>query len=124
VVFRNQIETSELIELYRTSTLVAVPSTYEGFGLPAAEAMSCGAPLVSTTAGALPEVVGDAGILIPPADPAALTAAIAQLMESPARRREYSLLARKRILEKFNWSDAARLTAEVYAEAIKAGKAE
>jgi glycosyltransferase involved in cell wall biosynthesis len=124
VIFRDQIETSELIELYRTSTLVAVPSTYEGFGLPAAEAMSCGAPLVSTTAGALPEVVGDAGILIPPADPAALTAAIAQLMESPARRREYSLLARKRILEKFNWSDAARLTAEVYAEAIKAGKAE
>ena len=124
VIFRNQIETSELIELYRASTLVAVPSTYEGFGLPAAEAMSCGAPLVSTTAGALPEVVGDAGILIPPADPAALTAAIVQLMESPARRREYSLLARKRILEKFNWSDAARLTAEVYAEAIKARKAE
>jgi glycosyltransferase involved in cell wall biosynthesis len=122
VTFRNQIETSELIELYRSSTLVAVPSTYEGFGLPAAEAMSCGAPLVSTTAGALPEVVGDAGILIPPADSAALTAAIAQLMESPARRREYSLLARKRILEKFNWSNAARLTAEVYEEAIKAGR--
>lgn len=118
VTFRNQIETSELIKLYRTATLVAVPSTYEGFGIPAAEAMSCGAPLVSTTAGALPEVVGDAGILIPPADSAALTAAIAQLMESPAKRAEYSILGRKRILEKFNWSNAARLTAEVYSEAI------
>ena len=117
VTFRNQIETSELIKLYRTATLVAVPSTYEGFGIPAAEAMSCGAPLVSTTAGALPEVVGDAGILIPPADSAALTAAIAQLMESPAKRAEYSILGRKRILEKFNWSNAARLTAEVYSEA-------
>jgi len=123
VTFRNQIETSELIELYRTSTVVAVPSTYEGFGLPAAEAMSCGAPIVSTTAGALPEVVGDAGILVPPADSAALTGAIAQLMESPAKRSEYSLRARKRILEKFNWSNAARLTAEVYAEAVKAGSA-
>jgi len=118
VTFRNQIETSELIKLYRSATLVAVPSTYEGFGIPAAEAMSCGAPLVSTTAGALPEVVGDAGILIPPADSAALTAAIAQLMESPAKRAEYSILGRKRILEKFNWSNAARLTAEVYSEAI------
>ena len=118
VTFRNQIETSELIKLYRSATLVAVPSTYEGFGIPAAEAMSCGAPLVSTTAGALPEVIGDAGILIPPADSAALSAAIAQLMESPAKRAEYSILGRKRILEKFNWSNAARLTAEVYSEAI------
>jgi len=120
VTFRNQIETSELIRLYRSATLVAVPSTYEGFGIPAAEAMSCGAPLVSTTAGALPEVVGDAGILIPPADAPALTAAIAQLMESPAKRSEYSMLGRKRILEKFNWKNAAALTADVYAEAIEA----
>jgi len=123
VTFRNQIETSELIQLYRSATLVAVPSTYEGFGIPAAEAMACGAPLVSTTAGALPEVVGDAGILIPPADSAALTAAIAQLMESSARRSEYSILGRKRILEKFNWSNAARLTVEVYAQAIEAKRA-
>jgi len=123
VTFRNQIETSELIELYRSATLVAVPSTYEGFGIPAAEAMSCGAPLVSTTAGALPEVVGDAGILIPPGDSTALTAAIAQLMESPAKRNEYSMLGRKRILEKFNWSNAARLSAEVYSEAIEAKRA-
>jgi len=123
VSFRNQIETSELIRLYRSATLVAVPSTYEGFGIPAAEAMACGAPLVSTTAGALPEVVGDAGILIPPADSSALTAAIAQLMESPAKRSEYSILGRKRILEKFNWRNAARLTADVYAQAIEAKKA-
>jgi len=123
VTFCNQIETSELIRLYRSATLVAVPSTYEGFGIPAAEAMSCGAPLVSTTAGALPEVVGDAGILIPPADSAALTAAIAQLMENPAKRTEYSMLGRKRILEEFNWKKAAALTTEVYAEAIEAKRA-
>lgn len=118
VVFRNQIETSELVNLYRQAALVAVPSTYEGFGLPAAEAMSCGAPVVSTTAGALPEVVGDAGILVPPADPAALASAIGSLLANPAKRAEYSALGRKRILENFNWAGAAKRTAEVYMEAI------
>ncbi len=119
VSFRDQISTEELISLYRTATLVAVPSTYEGFGLPAAEAMACGAPLVSTTAGALPEVVGDAGILIPPADPVALANAIARLMDNPELRSEYSELGRKRILENFNWKDAAKHTLDVYREAIE-----
>jgi len=117
VTFRNQINTDELIRLYRSATMVAVPSTYEGFGLPAAEAMSCGAPVVSTTAGALPEVVGDAGILVPPANPEALTRAIAGLVENPQRLSELSVLGRKRIMEQFSWKDAARKTADVYAEA-------
>jgi glycosyltransferase involved in cell wall biosynthesis len=120
VSFRNQIDTDELIRLYRTATMVAVPSTYEGFGLPAAEAMSCGAPVVSTTAGALPEVVGDAGILVPAADSMALARAIAGLMENPQRLKELSVLGRKRIIEQFSWKDAARKTAEVYSEAIAA----
>jgi glycosyltransferase involved in cell wall biosynthesis len=80
--------------------------------------MSCGAPVVSTTAGALPEVVGDAGLLVPPADPAALAAAIAQLLDDPAKRAELGALARQRILEKFNWQGAAKRTADVYSEAI------
>lgn len=118
VSFRNQISTEELIRLYRTTTLVAVPSTYEGFGIPAAEAMSCGAPVVSTTAGALPEVVGDAGILVPPADSVALIKAIDGLIENPQRIKELSVLGRKRIIEQFSWKDAARKTADVYEEAI------
>lgn len=118
VSFCDQVDTSELVRLYRTATLLAVPSTYEGFGLPAAEAMSCGSPVVSTTAGALPEVVGDAGILVPPADPAALAAAIAQLLDDPAKRAEYGAMARKRILERFNWQGAAKRTVDVYNEAI------
>jgi len=104
--------------LYRTTTLVAVPSTYEGFGIPAAEAMSCGAPVVSTTAGALPEVVGDAGILVPPADSVALIKAVDGLIENPQRLKELSVLGRKRIIEQFSWKDAARKTADVYEEAI------
>jgi glycosyltransferase involved in cell wall biosynthesis len=119
VTFRDQIGTDELIRLYREATLVAVPSTYEGFGLPAAEAMSCAAPVVSTTAGALPEVVGDAGILIQPADPAALALAIAALIDDPEKRRKYGELGRKRILEHFSWRDAAIRTLEVYGEAIE-----
>jgi len=55
------------------ATVAVVPSLYEGFGLPAAEAMACGVPLISTSGGALPEVVGDAGIIVPPADASALT---------------------------------------------------
>jgi len=124
VTFRDQIETGELIMLYRTATIVAVPSTYEGFGLPAAEAMSCGAPVVSTTAGALPEVVGDAGILIPPGDSIALSDAIASLLDNPARRSEYSALGRKRILENFSWRDAARHTADIYIEAVERSRSD
>ncbi len=119
VTFRDRIDTDELVNLYRTATLVAVPSTYEGFGLPAAEAMSCGAPVVSTTAGALPEVVGDSGILVPPADSAALASAIDSLVADPAKRREYSVLGRRRILDNFNWKNAARRTADIYLEAIQ-----
>jgi glycosyltransferase involved in cell wall biosynthesis len=67
-----QIDTAELVRQYSTATMVVVPSVYEGFGLPAAEAMCCRTPVISTTAGALPEIVGDAGILVPPADTGAL----------------------------------------------------
>ena len=119
VQFVNKIDTAELVRLYRSATLVAVPSTYEGFGIPAAEAMACGAPVVSTTAGALPEVVGDAGLLVPPADSHALTNSIAQLLDDPERRKEFSILGRKRILEQFSWKEAAKRTLEVYLEAVR-----
>ncbi len=118
VQFCDQIDTDELVRLYRTAAIVAVPSTYEGFGLPAAEAMACGAPVVSTTAGALPEVVGDAGILIPSADSVALEQALASLLDNADKRREYSEAGRKRIMDNFNWKLAAGKTLEIYREAI------
>lgn len=118
VSFIDQIDTAELVRQYRLATIVAVPSTYEGFGLPAAEGMACGAPVVATAAGALPEVVGDAGILIPPTDVPALVEAISGLMDNPDRRNRLSETGRKRIEQLFTWKDAARRTADVYLEAI------
>jgi len=119
VKFIDEIDTAELVHQYRLSSIVVIPSIYEGFGLPAAEAMSCGVPVVSTTAGALPEVVGDAGILVPPADVKALVEAISALVINPDKRKLLSQMGRKRILQKFNWRNTAKGTADVYVEAIE-----
>jgi glycosyltransferase involved in cell wall biosynthesis len=119
VKFIDEIDTTELVRQYRLASIVAIPSVYEGFGLPAAEAMSCGAPVVSTTAGALPEVVGDAGTLVPPADVGALADAISALVISSNKRKHLSEIGRKRIVQMFNWQNTAKRTADVYAEAIE-----
>lgn len=118
VSFTNQLDTTELIHQYRQATITVVPSIYEGFGLPAAEAMACGCPVISSTAGALPEVVGEVGIMIPPADIESLANAIATLIENPDKRKILSQSGRKRILEKFNWTETAKQTLNVYNEAI------
>jgi len=119
VKFIDEIDTAELVHQYRMASIVVIPSIYEGFGLPAAEAMSCGVPVVSTTAGALPEVVGDAGILVPPADVKALMEAISALVINPDKRKHLSQIGRKRILQKFNWRNTAKRTVDVYTEAIE-----
>jgi glycosyltransferase involved in cell wall biosynthesis len=119
VKFIDEIDTPELVNQYRLASIVVIPSVYEGFGLPAAEAMACGAPTVSTTAGALPEVVGDAGILVPPADAKALVNAISALVISPNKRKHLSDIGRRRIVQTFNWGNTARQTVNVYAEAVE-----
>jgi glycosyltransferase involved in cell wall biosynthesis len=119
VKFIDEIDTAELINQYRLATVAIIPSIYEGFGLPAAEAMACGVPIVSTTAGALPEIAGDAAILVPPADTKALAEAISALVLSPNKRRHLSETGRKRIMQMFNWRNTAQRTADVYAEAIE-----
>ncbi len=111
-----RVSSERLIELYRRAALVVVPSRYEGFGLPAAEALACGTPVVATRAGALPEVVGDCGVLVPADDPHALAAGIQQLLDAPARRAEMAARGRRRIAELYSWPRVAAATAEVYAE--------
>ena len=117
---RANISTSELVRLYGTAAIAVVPSLFEGFGLPAAEAMACGVPVVATTGGALPEVVGDAGRLVPPANSSALAAAIGDLLDDPSARDRLGRRGRERVTSEFDWDVAAKQTAAVYHQAIHA----
>lgn len=118
VQFTGRIANEEFADYYAQSTIAVVPSLYEGFGIPAAEAMGCGVPLISTSGGALPEVVGDAGIIVPPADTQALVRAIEYLLNSPEERKKYSQAGIARVNSVFSWKKAAREVVEVYREAI------
>ena len=118
VVGRVPVDT--LIGLYRRAALVAVPSLFEGFGLPAAEAMACGTPVVASAAGALPEVIrtGGGGILVAPGSADALARGIADLLAQPAARAELGTLGRKGVLAAYAWPRVAERTATVYAEVL------
>ena len=118
IEFRHGISNDEIVELYAGATLAVVPSEYEGFGLPAAEAMACGVPLVSTDGGALPEVVGDAGLVVPAADSDALCQAILALLEDTSRRERLGAAGRARMLARFRWDELARSLAQSYVRAI------
>ncbi len=121
VSFTGRVSADRLVQEYSTAEMCVVPSLYEGFGLPAAEAMACGLPVVSTTGGALPEVVGrdgEAGVLVPPAQPEALAAAIRGLLDDASLRKKMGEAGRKRIESEFTWERAAQKTVEVYREVM------
>jgi glycosyltransferase involved in cell wall biosynthesis len=123
VRFVSGISDTELADLFRSATVAAVPSRYEGFSLPAVEAMACGIPLVVTTAGALPEVTGPDGLVslhVPPGDAEALSAAIGRLLDDEPLRRRLGAAGRRRVVEQFTWERTAIRTAEWYADAIAA----
>jgi glycosyltransferase involved in cell wall biosynthesis len=101
-----------------SAEIAVVPSLYEGFSLPAVEHMASGTPLVATKTGALPEVTGDAAVLVSPGDPEELTAALRRLLDSPAERSELSAAAVRRVQERFAWTTVARATVEEYRRAI------
>lgn len=118
ISFRHGLTAEEIVDLYAEATLAVSPSVYEGFGLPAAEAMACGVPLVSSDGGALPEVVGDAGIVVPKQDAGALAGAIGQLLDDEGLRAQYGIKGRERILQEFTWEQAARETLGLYQEVM------
>jgi len=118
VVGRVPIET--LLALYRRAALVAVPSLFEGFGLPAAEAMACATPVVATSAGALPEVVrtGGGGVLVEPGSADALARGIGELLAQPEKRASLGALGRKGVVGAYSWPSIAARTANVYREIV------
>ncbi len=114
----------EIAREYAKSALAVVPSLYEGFGLPAAEAMSCAKPVVSTTGGGLPEVVGSAGVLVPPGDPGYLARGMARILKHPELGRELGQLARQRMERSFSWARAAGKTLDSYSSLLAACKSQ
>ncbi|WP_444886756.1 glycosyltransferase family 4 protein [Microbulbifer sp. JMSA008] len=118
VQFVSGISNEELVNHYRSATVVACPSLYEGFGLPAGEAMACGAPVVSSDGGALPEVVGDAGIVVPAGDSKALAEALGRVLADKSLQADMGAQGRARIENKFCWSLAASNLVAYYREIL------
>ncbi|MCX5533838.1 glycosyltransferase family 4 protein [Streptomyces sp. NBC_00006] len=122
VEFVKGISDQELVDLVRSAQVACVPSLYEGFSLPAAEAMATGTPLVATTGGAIPEVAGRDGetcLAVPTADPGALAESLARLLGDRELRARLGAAGRARVLERFTWARAAQGTAELYREAME-----
>jgi glycosyltransferase involved in cell wall biosynthesis len=111
---------------YAEAEVAVVPSLYEGFSIPALQAMLCGVPLVATTAGALPEVVGSDGetaLLVPPGDAGALARAIGRLLDDAVLRCRLSDAALRRSRERYSWEATARATVDVYREVLDSRRA-
>lgn len=107
-----------IVRLYAESTLAVVPSLYEGFGLPAVEAMACGIPLVSSNGGALAEVVGDGGVVVPAGDIPALTRAIDRLLGDQDARDQLGRAARARVEAHFSWDVCAQRLGNYYHQRV------
>ncbi|MBD0417932.1 glycosyltransferase family 4 protein [Streptomyces sp. TRM S81-3] len=121
VEFVKGISDAELVDLVRSAEVACVPSLYEGFSLPAAEAMATGTPLLATTGGAIPEVAGRDGetcLAVPPGDAGALAAGLGRLLGDPELRARLGAAGRERVLRHFTWARAAEGTVARYREAV------
>jgi glycosyltransferase involved in cell wall biosynthesis len=117
IVMTGHVSDDDLVGLYRAADCFVYPSRYEGFGLPPLEAMACGTPVISSDRTSLPEVVGEAGLLVDPDDVDALERALAELLSSPERRAELAERGYRRVAE-FSWRRTADLTTEAYWSAV------
>jgi glycosyltransferase involved in cell wall biosynthesis len=119
IVQTGSVEDADLAALYSGATAFLYPSFYEGFGLPPLEAMQCGAPVITSNTSSLPEVVGDAGIMVPPEDRDALCAALLDVLTKPALRRSLREKAIARAAT-FSWARTAAATLAAYRTATDA----
>ena len=113
VHFTGRIDDASLCELLNGAYALAFPSLWEGFGLPAVEAMSCGVPVLASSRGSLPEVVGDAGLYFDPEDPAAIATCALNLLANPALRDRLAAVALRRSAN-FSWERAAVLAEDSF----------
>jgi len=120
VRFTGKVSSEELQAAYRDAAAVVLPSLFEGFGLPAIEALASGTPVIASRAGALPEVIADAGagVLVPPRDPAALAKAIGDLLERWDDAHAQAVAARPRIEAIFGWRPTAERTLAQYRRVV------
>jgi glycosyltransferase involved in cell wall biosynthesis len=119
VRFTGPVPEAELVDLMQRASVLAIPSLYEGFSLPAIEAMACATPLVTTDAGALPEVVGSqAGLRVKAGDVGELTAALQLVLDSPSLAEQLGRAGRRRVLDSFTWRSTAQRTADWYRETL------
>lgn len=112
-----KVAPDDLPALYRGALALVMPSLWEGFGLPAAEAMACGTPVVAANRGALPEVISDAGLLFEPTDIGALLRLLVRLLDEPALRTELARRGPERAAQ-FQWTRTARATLAVYRDLL------
>jgi starch synthase len=108
----------EVIQLLSHARVFACPSVYEPLGIVNLEAMACGAAVVASRVGGIPEVVddGETGLLVPPSDPVALAAALNELLADPGRAAQLGRAGRKRAVAEFGWPAIAAQTVALYQE--------
>ena len=117
VSYVHGVSDQRIVELYSEAEVACVPSLYEGFSLPAIEAMSCGVPLVTTTGGALPEVTGthaETCFQVPPGDGDALAAMLRTVLDDPGLRDRVGAAGRQRVIDQWSWRHTALRTVEQY----------
>jgi glycosyltransferase involved in cell wall biosynthesis len=117
VRFLGYVPDETLAVLYRLASVFVFPSLYEGFGLPPLEAMASGTPVVTSNVSSLPEVVGDAAVLVDPYDPQAIADGILAVLRSAHLRDELTRRGRARV-EQFSWSRSAQRVREIYEEVL------
>ncbi len=118
VTFTSGLPDEQYAALLASAEVAVIPSRYEGFSLPAVEHMASGTPLVTTRAGALPEVTGDAALFVAPGDPEELAAALRMLLDDAARRETLAERGLRRVGERFAWPAVAAATVALYRAAI------
>jgi len=118
VMFKSDLNHEDIVALYARATLAVVPSLYEGFGLPVLEAMACGIALISSDGGALPEVVGDAGKIVPANNSDALAGAIHELLTDETQRDAYAHAGFTRATEYYSWEKIAEQLTDYYVQCL------